>query len=218
MPSKAELRSKKTLVDHATFLNSTASIYDPGRLPTRVAAYVIGKPLWWALEQLGIVGEEGIIGTSRAGNEADKSWWGDYISISLLEKGASTLLKIQGEKSTNLSDQIYDFEGFKKTFGCALGAEGKPLSDKDALVLLKYLERDKRVLVVDQEVYTLVSLLFSFMIFFIRHIIQVIKFVQLTSSVDEQKVTTVDRGILELKVAVSNLASQINRLQEKIDE
>jgi charged multivesicular body protein 7 len=63
----------------ATFQASTQSIYHPGSLPIRVASYLVGRPLWWALEQLSIVGD---------GESEEKRWkkmQGDYVVMPLLE-------------------------------------------------------------------------------------------------------------------------------------
>ena len=53
--SKNELRQTKAFFSLSEFLTSRDSVYDSEWLPTRLAAYVVGKPLWWLLEQLGIV-------------------------------------------------------------------------------------------------------------------------------------------------------------------
>lgn len=63
----------------ATFQTSVQSIYYPGSLSSRVASYVVGRPLWWALEQLSIVGD---------GESEEKRWkrqQGDYVIVPLLE-------------------------------------------------------------------------------------------------------------------------------------
>lgn len=94
----------------------------------------MGKPLWWALEQLGIVSEEG------SSSSTGKEWWGDYVFVELVEDAADRIIEAQDRSG----DVLYTLEGFKKTFG--LG------SDVDAKVVVKYLERDKRVVVVDKDV------------------------------------------------------------------
>ena len=63
------------------FMTSTASIYYTESLARRVAGYMVGKPLWWAMEQLNLVSDE---------IERAPSWnkqVGDYVFIETLEVG-----------------------------------------------------------------------------------------------------------------------------------
>lgn len=189
------------------------SIYNPAWLPSRIAAFVIGKPLWWSLEQLGIVGDEGLFGNSSSDRQKDTGWWGDYVVVSLLERAADEVLQIQREKVGRASDKLYTFEGFRKVFGSVL-AMGPTLTEEDTKILLKFLERDRKAIVFDTKVcLTMCSVLPD-----LYHCCkQVIKFI-----VDEistpHEINPVDRGILELKSAVENLQAQVNGLQHNIDE
>ncbi|KAF7363605.1 hypothetical protein MSAN_01017500 [Mycena sanguinolenta] len=188
--AKTELRIQKSLFTRADFLNSKESIYDSGWLPGRIAAYVVGKPLWWALEQLGVVGEEGFLTSATA---KDTTWWGDYVVISLVEAAANDILTRQSLKSTGPADAVYSFENFKREFS----SESHVLTDTDATVLLRFLERDRRAVVVDKDV---------------------IKFIDTDSASALREITSVDRGILELKDAVSHLQAQVTEFQSKMDE
>jgi len=189
-----ELCSMKAYYSLTDFLNASKSIYDPGWLPYRIASFVIGKPLWWALEQLNIVDADDI--SSSSDKERWKKVRGDYVILSLLERAADNVIEHQRDKSTgSLADQLYDIDGFKKEFaGRAL--EGVVLSDLDVKVLLKYLERDKKVLVVQQGM---------------------IKFSGVDGATADE-ITAVDAGVLELKTAVEKLQLQLESLQHKIDE
>jgi charged multivesicular body protein 7 len=135
-------------------MNAKVSIYDLGWLPTRIAAYVVGKPLWWALDQMGLVGEEGLLSSgSRQQHHKDTTWWGDYVMISIVERSADAVMEKQEAKSVSSGDTLYTMESFRKTFaGVVGGDEDVPLRDLDAKTLLKYLERDRRVVVVDKDV------------------------------------------------------------------
>jgi charged multivesicular body protein 7 len=151
---KSELRSTKSMISLSDFMNAKVSIYDPGWLPARIAAYVVGKPLWWALEQMGVVGEEGLLspGTSQY-HHKDTTWWGDYVMISTVERAADAVMESQEAKCASPGDALYTMESFRKTFGgVAGGDEDVPLRELDAKTLLKYLERDRQVVVVDKEV------------------------------------------------------------------
>jgi charged multivesicular body protein 7 len=113
-------------------------------------AYVVGKPLWWALEQLGVVGEEGFLSTAR--DSKDTTWWGDYVVISLVEAAANAVLVIQSDKAGEPGDALYTFEGFKKEFATACLPGPGVLPDGDAKILLRFLERDRRAVIIDRDV------------------------------------------------------------------
>ena len=151
---KSELRSTKSIISLSDFMNAKVSIYDPGWLPARIAAYVVGKPLWWALEQMGVVGEEGFLSPgTRQHHHKDTTWWGDYVMISIVERAADAVTESQEAKCASPGDALYTMESFRKTFGgVAGGDEDVPLRELDAKTLLKYLERDRQVVVVDKEV------------------------------------------------------------------
>ncbi|KAJ7047000.1 Snf7-domain-containing protein [Mycena alexandri] len=188
-----ELRTQKSLFTRSDFLNSKEPVYDSGWLPGRIAAYVVGKPLWWALEQLGVVGEEGFISSAR-GSTKDTDWWGDYVVLSLVEAAANDVLKKQSDMAGGPGDALYSFEGFKMEFASTVSDAQAVLTDEDAKILIRFLERDRGAVVVDKDV---------------------IKFVEGSSGVRE--ITAVDRGILELKDAVRRLHAQVSEFRGKID-
>lgn len=140
------------LVARSEFLSTQQSIYDPGWLPTRIATFVVGKPLWWVLEQIGIVGEEGFLGggtTSRT--KKDTAWWGEYVFVPLVEKAADAVLERQEAKIGGVGNRLYSMDMFKREFASVLGVD-VALSDVDMMVLLKFLERDRSALVFDKVV------------------------------------------------------------------
>ncbi|KAI0321646.1 Snf7-domain-containing protein [Amylostereum chailletii] len=188
----AELANTRILIPHSQFINATQSIYDPGWLPYRVASYVIGKPLRWALQQMNIVG------TDDAGHESDAERWrrvkGDYVSVPLVQRATEAVIARQRNTGISLSDALYSFDSFRAAYA-AHALPDVVLSDADLRVLLKHLQRDKRVLVTDKEV---------------------IKFID-TDAPETPEITAVDRGILELKTAVANLQSQVDGIHQKID-
>ena len=148
-PVKSELQEEKVYIPLNQFLTTAQSIYDPGWLPYRIANYVIGKPLWWALQQTGVVGPDDVI-------ESDTQRWkrikGDYVLRDLVESAAQGVLAHQRTKETGaFADKLYTVETFRREFsGVALS--DVILSDLDLKVLLKYLERDMKVVVVDGKV------------------------------------------------------------------
>ena len=150
---KLDLHTSHAYCPVSEFLSLKASIYSASSLPIRIASYVVGKPLWWALEQIGIVGEEGILGTSSRDHHRGTAWHGDYVVVSLLEKAAAAVLELHRVNMAGPADALYSLDTFKSTFGSVLGHDAtKPLSDQDAKLLLRFLERDRRLVVYDREV------------------------------------------------------------------
>ncbi|KAA1469435.1 hypothetical protein DENSPDRAFT_835058 [Dentipellis sp. KUC8613] len=188
----AELSSARALIPLTQFTSATQSIYDPGWLPYRVAAFVLGKPLWWALQQTGIVGAD------DGGHESDAQRWrrvrGEYVVVGLVERAAEAVVARQRSRAgAGRAEALYSFEGFREAFAGVV--VGGVLSDADLKVLVRYLERDKKVVVVDKDV---------------------IKFVE-SASPDQLEITSVDRGILELKTAVASLSAQVDNIHQRID-
>ena len=150
-PVKSELQEEKVYIPLNQFLTATQSIYDPGWLPYRIASYVIGKPLWWALQQTGVVGSGDII-------ESDTQRWkrvkGDYVLRDLVESAAQGVLAHQRAKEAGaFADKLYTVESFKREFSGVVLPD-IVLSDLDMKVLLKHLERDMKAVVVDGKVAT----------------------------------------------------------------
>jgi hypothetical protein len=122
------------------------SVHDPGWLPYRVAAFVVGKPLQWALHQLNLDSSE---------DEGDTERWnrikGDYVLVGVAERAADAVLASQGARGVSLADALYSFDSFRTTFA-ASALPGVTLSDKDLRILIKFLERDRRVVITEKEV------------------------------------------------------------------
>ncbi|KAI0273300.1 Snf7-domain-containing protein [Gloeopeniophorella convolvens] len=184
-----ELITSRSAIPLQQFMNASQSIYDPGWLPYRIAAFVIGKPLWWSLQQLNLVGTD---------DESDSERWkrvkGDYVLVGIVERAAEALLAVQRSRDLGLAERLYSFDSFRATFASAV-LPGATLSDRDIRTLIRYLERDKRVVTTEKEV---------------------VKFVE--PGADASEVTAVDRGILELKTAVINISVQIDSITAKIDD
>jgi charged multivesicular body protein 7 len=122
------------------------SVHDPGWLPYRVAAFVIGKPLQWALHQFNLISLE---------DESDTERWshikGDHVLVCVVERAADSVLASQRARHVGLADTLYNFDEFRATFA-ASALPGVTLSDKDLRVLIKFLERDRRVVITENEV------------------------------------------------------------------
>jgi charged multivesicular body protein 7 len=146
--AKVELASTKALVPLNQFLSATQSVYDPGWLPYRIASFVIGKPLWWALQQMSVV-------SSDDGSETDAERWrrvrGDYVFMDLVEQAADSVIARQVDVGVSLASALYTFDSFREAFA-ANALPDVVLSDVDVRVLIKYLQRDKCVLITDKDV------------------------------------------------------------------
>ncbi|KAM5535167.1 hypothetical protein V8D89_011103 [Ganoderma adspersum] len=191
-----ELCDSKALIPLSEFLGASRSIYDPGWLPYRIASAVVGKPLWWALGQLGVVDNHDAPFGDSGTTERWKKIRGDYVSVGLLEGAAERILEQQRQKNSgHVADQLYNVESFRAEFA-SVAFEDAPLSGLDLKVVLKFLERDKGAIIVRGEV---------------------IKFVG-ESTDQASEVTTVDTGILALKTSVEKLQAQVDNIQQRIDD
>jgi len=114
----------------------------------RIAAYLVGKPLWWALEQMGIIGEEG----SKSHQHTDTGWWGEYVVVSLMERAADEVEEKQRERMGGPGDALYTMQSFRLTFTEVLGVDDGVWREIDTKVLLRFLERDRGVIVTDNDV------------------------------------------------------------------
>ena len=102
------------------------------------------------------MGEDGILPSGSGGaGDKDTGWWGEYVVLALVEKAADGVVARQRGKGGGAGDGLFSFEGFRRGFGTVLedgDGEGAVLGERDAKVLVRYLERDRRVIVVDKEV------------------------------------------------------------------
>lgn len=159
---KTELSSSSSsatppFIPLSAFVSAQTSIYhSQTSVPYLIASYLVGKPLWWALEQLGIAGEDGLLPTSSS-KQSTKSWHGDYVLLNLVQNTAAQIIT-QQQNATTPADNLYTFDGFRTTFAsCMDGSQQNMMAEIDAKVLLRYLERDKGVIVVTKDA----SLLFQ---------------------------------------------------------
>ncbi|KAJ4487765.1 Snf7-domain-containing protein [Lentinula aciculospora] len=208
IPSSSSSYALPTLLPLTTFLSLTSSLYGSKPrsyltvIPSLFLSYVVAKPLWWTLEQVGIVGEDSLASSvsstfSSFASKADMRWYGDFVLLHLVERTGEAVIESQRTRSTGPADELYTFNSFRQEFaGCVVGSESGDqlaMSELDMKVMLRYLERDKGVVVVNNGV---------------------VKFIEDNTRAE---ITAIDRGILELKTAVANLHSQIEGLQRKID-
>jgi charged multivesicular body protein 7 len=109
------------------------------------------------------VGDEGLLGSSSSVSHKGTRWWGDYVVVSLLERAADEVLRMQRGKAGGAGDRLFTFEGFRNTFGTVLSTETS-MTEGDTKVLLRFLERDRKAIVFDGEVCsTIRSVLFIYL-------------------------------------------------------
>ena len=149
---KAELQRNRALLPLSQFLTAQQSVYDPGWLPYRIASFLVGKPLWWAMEQLDIVRSEDAYSEAEMWKRVE----GEYVLLRLVERAADAVDASSG--GLCLTDRLYTVAAFRKAFGSKV-LPGVSLSEMDTRVLLRYLERDRRFLVQDKDVCLFGSLL-----------------------------------------------------------
>ncbi|CAE6486246.1 unnamed protein product [Rhizoctonia solani] len=166
------------------------SIYLPeSGLAYRVAAALVGRPLWWALQQTGLVGDDVI-----------RETWGDFVIVANAEAAAKKVIDAQRAKGgIGPASALYTFASFRHTFASLVAQHpGAELSETDARVLVKHLERDRSCVVVDRQA-------------------GVIKFVE-EGSFEREGITSVDKGILEMSVTSVKLQEQVDEIQKRIEE
>ncbi|QRW27702.1 vacuolar-sorting protein SNF7 [Rhizoctonia solani] len=171
------------------FLELSGSIYLPeSGLAYRVVSTLLGRPLWWGLQQAGLVGDD------------IRESWGDFVVLANVEAAAKKVIDYQGSKGAiGPASALYTFASFRQTFGdLAAQHSGATLSEADVRVLVKHLERDRNCIVVDRQV-------------------DVIKFVEEGSS-GREGITSVDKGILEMSVTLTKLQEQVDEIQKRIEE
>lgn len=104
------------------------------------------------MKQLSIVSaDETILGNISYG-EKWKRVKGDYVIVSLLERAADSVVARQRSKGgLSLADTLYNMESFREEFA-AHALDDVVLSKLDIRVLVRYLERDRKVVVSQGEV------------------------------------------------------------------
>ncbi|KAG8781564.1 hypothetical protein FRC15_008551, partial [Serendipita sp. 397] len=171
------------------FLLSSVSIYESGSVVGRVADILIKRSFWWAMEHLNLVNPDG----SESAAAKWKRVCGDYVVISVVKTLADSIIAAQDEKSSlTISETIYSLDSFKKYAESCSPTHSIRLSDLDVKILLRYLSRDRHVLVVQGEV---------------------IKFAEDPAL---RRITSIDQGVFELKSTIERVEQQIEHIETSI--
>ncbi|QRV85940.1 vacuolar-sorting protein SNF7 [Ceratobasidium sp. AG-Ba] len=173
------------------FLALPHSIYLPeSSLAYRAVSAVIGRPLWWALQQAGLA----------AGDDVVRETWGDFVILANVENASKAVLAAQRAKGAiGPSSALYSFASFRQQFGkVVISHSGASLSETDVRVLVRHLERDRSCVVVDGQA-------------------DIIKFVEEGQS-EHEAISNIDKGILEMSNTVNKLQEQVDEIHRRIEE
>lgn len=150
-----------------------------------------------------------------------RSLW--YTSLPLrIQKAADIVATRQRDVlGTQLSNSVYDLVSFRAQFGhLVFPSSAQPATDLDIKVLLRYLDRDRKVVVFKDEVCFgsgEIGLLYIYVAhsYSVYYGGQVIKF---TAVGEAREITELDRNFLELTAAERVLSKQVDELSSSIEE
>ncbi|KAH8923932.1 hypothetical protein BT69DRAFT_1333411 [Atractiella rhizophila] len=179
----------------STLLPSTSATRS---ISSTLLSTLVAGPLSWAFSQLNPFASED---DSFTYDDEDvfRQCKGSYVIVSNLEKTAKIVCaKLAELAGLNVTERLFTREEWKKKFGIV---DGKELSQRDLEVLMKYLQRDQRVLVMD------------------RGVVKILSSLTLPStSRATEGISTEERGILELKQSSNNLTQQISDIESRISQ
>lgn len=122
---------------------------------------------------MGVVSDGASGSRQTTDHTKDGGWWGIYVLLPLIEKAADEVLRMQEACMASPGDALYTVDSFRQAFASVLDDaeeheehEGEnedrlPMRERDAEVLLKFLERDRGVLVVDKDVRRIPVILYA---------------------------------------------------------
>ncbi|KAG9022176.1 hypothetical protein FS837_006548, partial [Tulasnella sp. UAMH 9824] len=161
-------------------------------LYVRVASFVVRRPLWWALSQLPFFGDDG---SSLTSEQRWAKYKGDYVVLSILKQAADAIIAQQKSKPSGFTESLYTRQSFQAEFE-SVALKGATLSQLDVDVVLKSLERDLRVVIVQKNA---------------------VKFVEPDDAeAIAEGITEVNFDVLEMKTTLQKLADQISKIESQI--
>lgn len=165
----------KTLLDHSEFLRAEESVYlTPWRIPS------VSAVLGWGLRQFGL-------GIGATGD--DKLPAGRFVLMPNLEKAAGAFME-QSRDLTGRVQRCFSRADFEDRFAKVLGTR---MSTDDMNVFLRYLDRDKQLILYTKDT------------------------VKIRKGADD-KMTEEDLTISSLQTLIKDLYTQITTMEKRIDE
>ncbi|KAH7376579.1 SNF7 family protein [Plectosphaerella cucumerina] len=184
--------ASKDLVPLADFLARKESIYTKegwslGSVPWAVAS--------WAARQVGLGGAGG----GGGGGAEDKVPKGSYVVVANVERAADAVAEKIGDANTaSRFDRTFTRAHFEREFTTGLPATAAPpLSGPDTDVLVRFLQRDRNLVVSDGRILRLKTP---------------------SDPTEEDTITQEDVTVAELRVLVGDLAHQNNLLAKRVED
>jgi charged multivesicular body protein 7 len=172
---KSELSRERVVIPFSSFQSSSKSVYSSS-WPAWIFSNIVSKPLWWALSHTGIVEDT----SSSDTFELWKKTAGDYVWLPLVEvrycfspaivalsncytlkltvthgysqQAADSVVELlRLSPRLGVTDRLFSFQAFRTQFA-SKALPGVSLTDRDLRVLLRFLQRDRRVLAFKKEV------------------------------------------------------------------
>jgi charged multivesicular body protein 7 len=165
--------SKREWMGYNEFLEAKEGIY----VKRWVRIPGVGEVLQWGLRQLGLFTSEGM-----------KE--GRVVVLENLETAGKDVMTRYEEGMKGMTERIYSRQAWKEAFGTVLGGQ---MSESDIEVLLRFLARDKGVLVYNREV------------------------VKFRAQNDTGAITAEDETIASLKSLIADLEVQIKVLEVRVE-
>lgn len=176
-----EAADNGTLVPLEQFMSRTKGI---SQKPATSWNFLPKALLWWSLQQMGF-------GRSAVNEEQPPEL--SFVIIPNLETVSAAFAAKLASSSPSIFERTFSLPHFKKTFNDIL--PGRKLSDIDVEVLLKYLERDKRLVACNEHVVRLKS-----------------------SPSDSLIITPEDSAVASLRELMADLEQQVSVLSSRIVE
>lgn len=186
-----EATAQKDLVPLADFLARKESIYQKEGWSLTAVPWAVAS---WAARQVGLGGG----GASSSASE-DRVPKGSFVIVANVERAADAVAdKIAAAASDSRFDRTFTRAHFERAFTTGLPAESAPpLAGPDTDVLVRFLQRDKGLVVSDGKILRLKTP---------------------SDDTEEEIITQEDVTVAELRVLVEDLAHQNDLLSKRVEE
>jgi charged multivesicular body protein 7 len=102
---------------------------------------------------VGITGDYGLLPSSSTSTHTNTSWHGNYVVFPLVERAAHAVQAQMERDSTCVADTLFTKAQFREAFANCVGStSSEAMSEGDVDILLRYLERDKKAVIISKDV------------------------------------------------------------------